>query len=138
MEMMAKPSGLHLSTSRVTMDASGQITARITGVFDFDAARTILLEYKNLPEEAIAGITVHLDGVTHINSGGVGVLSLLQDLVGIERFALDLGNCAPLVRQLFESNILDPHVSARCLRRSATKAEVATHSQRPTESTVRG
>ncbi len=113
-----------MNTSRVSIDARGQVTAHIRGAFDFDAARTILLECKRYPRPTIAAITVHLDGVTQIDSCGIGALSLLQDLVGIERFSLDLANCAPLVRQLFESNILDQFVSPSSLRHCPTCFEV--------------
>ena len=114
-----------MNASRVSMGTGGQVTAYVTGAFDFDAARTLLLECKSHPQQTIAGITVHLDGVTHIDSCGIGALSLLQDLVGIERFSLDLANCAPVVRQLFESAILDQFVSPRTLRHCATCFDVA-------------
>lgn len=114
-----------MNTSRVRMGTGGQVTAHITGAFDFDAARTLLLECKSHPQPTIAAITVHLDGVTHIDSCGIGALSLLQDLVGVERFSLDLANCAPQVRQLFESNILDQFVSPRTLRHCATCFDIA-------------
>ncbi len=113
-----------MNTSRVSIDARGQVTAHVTGAFNFEAARSILLECKRHPQATIAGIAVHLDGVTQINSCGIGALSLLQDLVGIDRFTLDLANCAPLVRQLFESNILDQFVSPRSLRHCPTCFEV--------------
>jgi anti-anti-sigma regulatory factor len=114
-----------MNSSRVKMGADGRITAHVTGAFDFDAARTLLLECKSHPLQTIAGITVHLDGVTHIDSCGIGALSLLQDLVGVERFSLDLANCAPVVRQLFESAILDQFVSPRTLRHCATCFDIA-------------
>ncbi len=106
-----------MKTNTVTMRADGHVTVSVKGSFNFESARPIMLECKSYSPQSISRITVSLDGVTYIDSCGIGVISVLQDMVGVERFSLDLGNCAPPVRHLFESNVIDKFVSPSALSR---------------------
>jgi anti-anti-sigma regulatory factor len=106
-----------VKTNTVTLGADGHLTISMHGSLNFESARPIIIECKNHSPQSIRSIAVSLDGVTYIDSCGIGVISVLQDMVGVERFCLDLGSCAPLVRHLFESNVLDSFVSPSALCR---------------------
>jgi len=109
-----------VKTNTVTLGADGHVTVNVYGLFNFESARPIMLDCKSHINKSISRITVSLDGVTYIDSCGIGVISVLQDMVGVERFSLNLGNCAPMVRHLFESNVLANFVNPSTLRRCAT------------------
>jgi len=109
-----------VKTNTVTLGADGHLTVSMTGSLNFESARPIIIECKSHSPQAISRITVSLDGATYIDSCGIGVISVLQDMVGVERFRLDLGSCAPMVRHLFESNVIDKFVSPSALSRCST------------------
>jgi hypothetical protein len=106
-----------MKTNSVTLDADGHLIVNMTGSLNFESARPIIIECKSHSPQSISSIAVSLDGATYIDSCGIGLISVLQDMVGVERFCLDLGRCAPVVRHLFESNVLDNFVSPSALSR---------------------
>jgi anti-anti-sigma factor len=106
-----------VKTNTVTLGADGHLTISMKGSLNFESSRAIMLECKSYSPQSINRITVSLDGATYIDSCGIGVISILQDMVGVERFSLNLGSCAPMVRHLFESNVIDKFVSPSALSR---------------------
>lgn len=86
---------------------NGTLRVTVTGDFGFEAARELLLVCKARCQEGATAIDVDLNGVTGLSSSGVGTLVLLAELVGDERFKLNLTHCASDVRELFSSGLLD-------------------------------
>lgn len=92
----------------ITVKKSGgllQIT--VSGVFDFDASRSMLLQCKGLVQSRV---DIHLEQITSCHSSAIGALSLLADRFpgGVN---IHLNQCSEEVHQLFDSGFVDRFIN---------------------------
>lgn len=81
----------------------------VSGVFDFDTAREMLLKSKaQLKQDGLSKIDIHMEQVSSCNSCAVGAMLLLSEQVP-SGFRVHLSNCDKGVHQLFDSGIFDSY-----------------------------
>lgn len=95
----------------ITLNTSGEaLQVNVTGIFDFDASREMLLKCKTHSQQhSISKIDVRLEQITSCNSCAIGALTLLADKA-IGGFNIQLNQCSEEVHELFDSGFLDRYL----------------------------
>ncbi len=105
--------GVHISRGD-----SRKLTATVSGEFDFETSRRLLLGVKQgWAAGCDGGVDVVLRDVTTATSCSIGTLMLISELAG-KQFRIHLDTCGSEVQGLFSSGMLDrffpPEVLAGC------------------------
>lgn len=99
----------------IIMGANRKLHATVTGRFDFETSRHLLLEvrkmYLNLGAE---GVEVTLRGVENTTSCAIGALILISELAGAS-FLIRTQRCSGDVHALFSSDLLERYLSREAL-----------------------
>lgn len=92
----------------ITFQEAGEmLRLTVSGVFDFDTSREMLLKCKAYTQQhKINKIDIRLEKITSCNSCAIGALILLADHAP-GGFNIHLTECSEDVHQLFDSGFLD-------------------------------
>ncbi|HEX5803345.1 MAG TPA: hypothetical protein VFY24_09990 [Azospira sp.] len=102
---------------RISEDAGRNLQATVSGDFDFETSRTLLLGLRKRWQSGMSGVDVTLRDVTRATSCSIGTLMLISEFAG-RNFRIHLEHCQSDVSGLFSSGLLDrffpPEVLAGC------------------------
>lgn len=88
-------------------ESNGSLQVNVSGIFDFDTSREMLLKYKAYAQHhKISKIDVRLEQITSCNSSAIGALTLLADKAPV-KFNVHLNRCSEEVHQLFDSGFIE-------------------------------
>lgn len=91
-----------------------RLRASVSGNFDFDASRQLLLGVKAQWRAGAQAVEVQLRNVTQASSCAIGAMMLLAEMAG-SNFHVSLENCAGEVCALFDSGLLDRYFPSEAL-----------------------
>ncbi|MFA7291442.1 MAG: hypothetical protein WC023_04250 [Rhodocyclaceae bacterium] len=91
-----------------------RLLASVSGNFDFDASRQLLLGVKAQWKAGAQTVEVQLRNVTQASSCAIGTMMLLSEMAGCA-FHVSLENCAGEVCALFDSGLLDRYFPSEAL-----------------------
>ena len=94
----------------ITEGPEGEFVFRIEGCFDFELARSLLLETRGRCHDGTCKLVVEMVGVTHLYSCGIGLLMILCELVKPGHCSIRLTDCSPQVTKFFELGVLDSYL----------------------------
>ena len=94
----------------ITEGPEGEFIFRIEGSFDFELARTLLLETRERCHDGTCTIVVEMVVVTHLYSCGIGLLLILCELVKPGHCSIRLIDCSPQVTKFFELGVFDSYL----------------------------
>lgn len=94
----------------IVVSDDSQISATVTGDFDFAASRELLLGVRRQWGAGAQEVVVHLHRVTRTSSCAIGAMLLLAEMAG-EGFHVRVEHCAGEVIGLFGSGLLDRYFS---------------------------
>lgn len=99
----------------IIMGGDRNLHATVTGDFDFETSRQLLLGVKKMHANLGAeGVEVVLRGVLHTTSCAIGALILLSELAG-SAFTIRTQSCSNEVHALFSSDLLERYLSRAAL-----------------------
>jgi anti-anti-sigma regulatory factor len=94
-----------MSVQIVVVDAN-HVHATISGDFNFESSRALLLGVKKCWQSDGGTVLVHLWKVTRTTSCAIGAMAALAEMAG-KNFHLSVEQCANEVHALFDSGLLD-------------------------------
>lgn len=102
---------------QITQDENQCLRATVSGEFDFETSRQLLLGVKKQWRPGMSWVDVTLRDVSRATSCSIGTLMLISEFVG-KHFRIHLEDCERDVHGLFGSGLLDrffpPEVLASC------------------------
>lgn len=117
----------------ISQEEGRSLQATVSGDFDFEASRELLLGLRRRWQADVPGIDITLRDVTRATSCSIGTLMLISEFAG-RNFRIHLDRCENDVHGLFSSGLLDrffpPEVLAGCrgcLAQQEGCCAVATH-----------
>lgn len=106
----------------ITESPEGEFIFRVEDSFDFELARALLRETREKWRDGTSNIIVEMVGVNQLYSCGIGILTILCELVQPGHCSIRLVDCSPRVTKFFELGILDGHLSHAVVSYSTSAA----------------
>lgn len=117
----------------ISQEEGRGLRATVSGDFDFEASRELLLGLRRRWQDGASGVDITLRDVTRATSCSIGTLMLISEFAG-RNFRIHLEHCENDVHGLFASGLLDrffpPEVLAGCrgcLAQQEGRCSASTH-----------